>query len=301
MVIVDVSKFKSEALKVNNRLGAIFKSSLDPILRELGTAEKVSCDPPKAARLQEAIFFVPRDKQILYAGALAVLRLAGFGIGARPCQLTMKYDEFGQNEFRYMGKDGKSKTLKPGSIHNKFKFGFKSSNGDMQSLKDVWVRESISFRTPPLSPTFTAAMGSGAAFTMGEGKDNHFGGSADDHMVKPLRLVCCWPRSQGECVAEQWYQFSHDFVPGGRGVWHNIPQAAFLITKGVRQSRGEWVYCLRKSNWMPHNPNRFLWEAEFPIGPPLSEDEMPSGTERMSLGSFKKAILSDFGRIIHAG
>ncbi len=304
MPIVDVKRFRSAAQSLNKRLGGTFaKSSLDPILDELGTAEKVSCDELKTNRLREMIFDIPYDKQIKYTAALAVLEQAGFVIGARPTSPSVQFSDFGMCPTEYMGlRKLRDRTMREkvkldtGSLHLVFWFKFKSSNGNIESLKNVWVREEVRFLQAPSSPPFTDAMGNTMHFTMGEGKDNHFGMCKDDHSIKALKLACRWPLQAGQVVAQQWYQYSHDFKPGQGGIWHNIPGAAFLLTKGVRKSRGEWVYFFHKKNWAPHNQKSYHFEAEFPIGDAPELAPLPG--QNFMKTSFKKDELTKYGRRI---
>lgn len=299
MAIINVTKFRDEAEKVNKHLGRFLASSLDPIFKELGTQPTVNADPMKMQKLQELIFHIPADRQQKYSAALDVLKAAGLYICGRPCDPSMNFVRFDQGEFAYVGLDhaGKDKLviLKPGSLHHVFDFKWKSTTGNMQSLAQVATREFVQFRTSQQSPPFNSAMPIDMQFFWGESDSASSGFGRDDHSIKPPKLVCAFPWVAGENVAQQWYQYSLD----RKATWQNIPGAAYLLTKGVRQSKGKWVFYFRKSNWEPHNTKRYNFEAEYPLDPPLVYQPKPGQKWNRTNGS--AANISDFGVLISQG
>jgi hypothetical protein len=295
MPMIDVGQFRAEALKTNSNLGRFVKSSLDPIFKELGTQPRLMADPARMERLQELIFHLPHQSQTKYQKALAVLQRAGLHLCGRPCDPVMEFVRFDHGEFAYVGLDharnAKLVILNPGSLHHVFDFKWKSTTGNLQSLARVWTREHIKFRTAQTAPPFNDVMPSDMEFHWGQSNTASSGFGRDDHSIKPPRLVCRFPWVAGENVAEQWYQYSLDGTN-----WKNIPGAAYLITKGVRQSGGKWVFFFRKSNWAPHNTKRFSFEAEYPLDPPLAYQPQPGQKWNRTNGT--ASDISQFGRLI---
>jgi hypothetical protein len=303
MPVINAAKFRAEAEKANKVMGVfargMTKSSMEPILTELGNAATVNADPAKLARIQEAIFHVPFDKQLKYRAALDVLKQAGLAICGRPCDPVMEFVRFDQGPYPYVGIDGhrqdKMVTLEPGSLHHVFDFKWKSSTGNMQSLANVATREFVRFRTSQRAAPFSDAMPTDMQFYWGESPSATAGYGRDDHSIKPPRLACRFPWTAGENVAEQWYQYSTD----RQTTWHNIPGAAYLLTKGVRQSNGEWVFFFRKSNWLPHNTKTYKFEAEYPLGAPLAYK--PKAGQAWNRTNGRKAEIATYGRLISNG
>ncbi|MFO1448177.1 MAG: hypothetical protein U1F61_08485 [Opitutaceae bacterium] len=298
MPTLQVTKFRAEAEKVNQTLGRFTSSSLDPLFKELGNQPTLTPNAVQSERIQEAIFALPFDRQQKYQGALAVLKDAGFFIGGRPCDPTMNFVRFDMGEFPYVGLDHarqpKLVILKPGSLHHVFDFRWKSTTGNLQSLAKVWTREFVKFRTAQTSPPFNDAMPTDLQFYWGESNSASSGFGRDDHSIKPPKLVCRFPWVAGENVAEQWYQYSLN----GQ-VWHNIPGAAYLLTKGVRQSGGKWVFYFRKSNWAPHNTKAYRFEAEYPLDPPLAYQPQPGQKWNRTNGT--ESQISLYGKLISNG
>ena len=298
MSTINVTKVRSEAAAVNKTLGRILTSSLEPLFKELGTQPTLNPNPAQALRIQEAICHIPHDRQTKYQNALNVLKTAGFHICGRPCDPTMHFVRFDMGEFPYVGLDHarqpKLVILKPGSLHHVFDFKWKSTTGNLQSLARVWTREFVKFRTPQTDAPFNSAMPSDMQFYWGESNSASSGFGRDDHSIKPPKLVCRFPWVAGENVAEQWYQYSFD----GQN-WLNIPGAAYLLTKGVRQSGGKWVFYFRKSNWSPHNTKSYNFEAEYPLDPPLVYQPQPGQKWNRTNGS--QAEISQWGRLISKG
>ncbi len=299
MAVINVAKFRAEAETVNKHLGRFFASSLDPLFKELGAGPTVNADPIKMAKLQELIFYIPADRQQKYSEALKVLKDAGLYICGRPCDPTMNFVRFDQGEFMYVGVDERGQdtlaTLRPGSLHHVFDFKWKSTTGDLQSLAQVATREFVQFRTSQQSPPFNSVMPPDIQFYWGESDSASSGSGRDDHSIKPPKLVCQYPWVAGENVAQQWYQYSLD----KKATWHNIPGAAYLLTKGVRQSKGEWVFFFRKSNWEPHNTKKYNFEAEYPLGGPLTHQ--PKAGQKWNRTNGTVCNIGDFGTLLSKG
>ena len=300
MPSVNVAKFRAEVDKVNKTLGRFVKSSLEPILVELGTQPTVMLDPTKANKVQEAILHIPADKQLKYKPALDILKIAGFSLGARPCDAKMKFVQFRQGPYSYAGRDqqGKAKMViidNPGVLSHYFDLYWKSSNGSMSSLQNVATQEWIKFRTSQQAPPFNDVMPTLMEFAWGFSATAHIGENTDDHSTKPPKLICRYPIQAGENVAEQQYQYR--LV--GSDVWHSIPDAAFLITKGFRQSGGKWVFFFRKKNWLERNKVPFHFEVEYPVGAPLVYPPMPGQKFNVTTGN--PDDIHEFGKVISMG
>jgi hypothetical protein len=107
--------------------------------------------------IQEMIVNVPYSRQIKYQTAFDILKRAGFYIGGRPCSPSMHFHRFDEGEYNYVGNDGVTDSLQalsPGSLHHVFDFKWKSSNGNMASLAQIWTREHVKFRTSQRASPF---------------------------------------------------------------------------------------------------------------------------------------------------
>jgi hypothetical protein len=184
--------------------------------------------------------------------------------------------------------------LDPGSLHHVFDFMWKSTTGSLQSLNTIWTREWIKFRTSQKAAPFNDVMPPDIEFHWGTTTGASAGLGRDDHSIKPPALVCRFPWVAGENIAEQWYQYSVDGVE-----WHNIPGAAYLLTKGVRGSGNNAVFYFRKSNWAPHNMKHYTFEAEYPLREPLVFPPKAGQTWMRTNGV--PSQISRYGRLISAG
>ncbi len=299
MPSINAAQFRAEAEKVNKTLGRFVKSSLEPLFAELGTQPTVMADATKMAKLQQLIFKVPPDSYTKYRAAFDILKNAGLAIcPALPCDPTMHFVRFDTGDYAYVGRGSageKMVTLNPGSLHHVFDFKWKSTNGNLQSLNNIATREFVKFRTSQQAPPFTDAMPTDMQFFWGESDSAKDGFGRDDHSVKPPKLICRFPWVAGENVAEQWYQYSAD----KKATWHNIPGAAYLLTKGVRQSQGEWVFFFKKCNWAPHNTKPFNFEVEYKLGAPLSAP--PKVGQKFMRTNGSTADITKFARVISLG
>lgn len=295
---INVAQFRAQAHAANPTLGRLVRSSLQPLLDELGPGPMLVADAARIWRLQEQTFRLPFDRQTKYRAALALLQPAGLVICGRPVEPSMHFVRFDTGPYMYVGIDANRKptpvTLDPGSLHHVFDFKWKSSTGHLLSLARVWTREHVRFRTSQRAPPFNDVMPVEMDFHWGESQSASSGFGRDDHSIKPPRLVCRHPWVAGENVAEQWYQYSLD----GR-VWQNIPGAAYLLTKGVRQAGQQWVFFFRKSNWAPHNTKVYCFEAEYRLGHALPSPPQPAQSWMRTNGT--PSEVGRYGRVISHG
>ncbi|MGJ5815878.1 hypothetical protein [Paludibaculum fermentans] len=244
--------------------------------------------PPQRERIQDLIFYIPADKQQKYKQALThLVETAKVKICGCPVKPKMALSYFGVGAYAYPGNSGKVVMLEVGSYHHNCSLTWQSSTGDMSSLREVGTREHVRFRTSPAAEPFNYVQASvPMEFFHGASPDGgHFGNCTDDHSTKHPSVICCSPRKPGQLVAEQWYQFTVD-----RGLtWKNIPNAAFLITKGVRMSGGRLVFFFKKENWAEHNSARFCLEVEYEIGPPPTD--MPPANTKLDMQSGNRADI----------
>ncbi|MBL7997895.1 MAG: hypothetical protein JNL32_04575 [Candidatus Kapabacteria bacterium] len=273
----DINQFTTLVNKANPTLSRYTKSSIDGLIAELSTIRGIP-PPPTKARIQELIFHIPYDKQTKYKDALAYLaRELGVVICGKPVEPKLILHEYGVTEFLYVGvKSDTSQVLNtdfPGAkkeyaYHHVFDCLWKSSTGNMESLRNVGTREHVKFNVAPGSPPFNQNLAdTPIEFFHGENKTGANSGlGRDDHMSKPPSLIVQFPVQAGELVADQWYQYTID----NGMTWHNIEGAAYKIIKGVRRgSNGKWVFYFAKKNWLPHNRTNFHFEVEYEIHPPM--------------------------------
>ncbi|MBL8004775.1 MAG: hypothetical protein JNL36_06740 [Candidatus Kapabacteria bacterium] len=266
----DINLFNGHISRVNSHLSRFKESSLSLLFQELSGFNGFPT-PEKKKAIQNAIFFIPFDKQLKYKQALDYLATElGVKICGCPVKPTMQLQRTGTSEYSYPAIDNEGRnnlsTLVMGftpvqSFHHVMEFRWKSSTGNMNSLKNVGTREHIKYRIPPNSSPFNDFMSDvPMEFVYGNSGDGaHTGFGRDDHSTKPPNLICRWPLESGEVVAEQWYQFTVD----NQTTFENIPSAAYLITKGVRKSGNDWVFFFKKQNWEPHNMVKFKFEVEY--------------------------------------
>lgn len=300
----DINIFNRQISDVNSHLSRHRESSLSPLLQEL-TGFNGFPTPNKKKTIQAAIFTIPFDKQIKYKRALDYLAAeTGVKICGCPVKPTMQLQRTGTSPFSYSAIDNFDKpnlsTLIPGfipvtSFHHVMEFRWKSSTGNMTSLKNVGIREHVKFRVPPDSKPFNEHMAGVTEFFHGaSGSGADLGYGRDDHFTKPPSLICRIPWEEGEVVLEQWYQFTID----NEKTFENIPGAAYLITKGVRKSENDWVFFFKKQNWEPHNMLKFKFEVEYLLIPPFprpkpgSKLNRPGQIEDKELSKYAHRIIS---------
>lgn len=295
----DPAQFRRLIESVNSHFSRVKDSSLTPLLdftekRRIGQMFMAR----ERSTVQELIFNVPYDKQKKYATALDYLskECGGVVVCGRPTNPVMKLAHFGVGHFRYAV--GQQIVDMPvGSFHHVFTLSWKSSTGNLESLRNVGTREAVTFRNSPAGPPFNYVQASiPMSFVQGTPDGAHFGHCDDDHSNKHPSLICASPRVAGEVIAEQWYEYTID-----RGTtWTRIPTAAYLITRGVRSSGGKLVFFFRKTHWPQHNPKPFHFEAEYAIGP--QPQPMPAQGVKLSMQTGNKADISKYAlRVIAKG
>lgn len=300
----DINLFNGHISKVNSHFSKHRESSLTTLIQELAGFHGFPT-PEKKKAIQNAIYTIPYEKQLKYKQALDYLATeVGVKICGCPVKPTMQLQRTGTSPFSYSAIDDEGKPnlstqikgfIPLTSFHHVMEFRWKSSTGNMNSLKNVGIREHVKFRVPPDSSPFNEHMAGVMEFHHGASSEGaNIGFGRDDHFTKPPSLICRYPWEAGEVVLEQWYQFTVD----KQTTFENIPGAAYLITKGVRKSDNDWVFFFKKQNWEPHNMVKFKFEVEYLLMPPYprpkpgSKLNRPGQIEDRPLHEYAHKIIS---------
>jgi len=292
-----LAQFMAKVTAVNPHISRVKESSLEPLLVVLRTLPAFGgIAPPKKQAIQEAYAYIPFDKQTKYKSAFDYMKTEiGRFADAIPCKPQMALHRFETNIGEYKGTNHggmtKSILLNPRSFHHLCRFSYSSSNGNLQSLSGVGTREQVTYRTQPEAAPFNYVQ-SGTPITFTQGATSASGGNTgycdDDHSTIVPALICCTPRVAGTLIAEQWYEYTTDGVN-----WPHIPEAAYLLEKSVRAGGPTgWVYNFKKSNWVPHNPNRWKLEIEYVVDP--APEYMPPPGSKISKSLNQPADVKNF-------
>ncbi len=139
---------------------------------------------------------------------------------------------------------------------------WESSDGNLASLSDVFIREHVKFNKPTQSSPFNVNADEDQEFYQ-VGTKGDAGSSEDTHSIRLPALVC--DGTTGTHIGQQWYQYSLD---GQK--WENIEGAAFIIEKTVYQGTKGLVLKFKKINWLPYNKIDYNFEIHYSVGPLLN-------------------------------
>ena len=110
----------------------------------------------------------------------------------------------------------------PARFYHKHKLTWKSSNGNMASLKTVGIRERVSHRSDPSAPPFDPGVNAGVLMTFTQGATTNAGAntgsSFDDHSIANPAILTQRPLTLGVLIADQIYEYTTDAVH-----WLRIP------------------------------------------------------------------------------
>jgi hypothetical protein len=258
----NIVTFQQHLSAANANISRFRESSMAPLenlLRALGAA----VGPLALAQIQPLWAAVPYAKQQKYAAAAAYLKVWVPGlVDAIPVAPRMEFIEFRVFTMPHGGQ-----TNYPMRFYHVHNLSWQSSNGNMASLANVGTRERVTHRTNPAGPPFDPVINAGIPMTFTQGAHTNsganFGGNRDDHSVGNPALILRRPIAVGSVIADQVYEYTTDGT-----TWHPIPEAQYEIEKGVRTFGGQNVFFFRKQSAPPH-ANRFHFEVEYTIGPPL--------------------------------
>lgn len=277
-----LTQFEAQLQKINPSISRMKDSSVEPLLVVLRTLPPIGI--PSAAKkhdIQVAYANIPYDKQQKYKPAFDYLKKEiGALVDGLPVKPVMKIVHFGTALGKYQGKNAagltKSIQMPLRSYHHLTRLEYVSSNGFKKSMQPVGTRESIKFRSDPAGTPFNYTQaGTPRQFTQGAtvamGAD--YGSCDDEHSTVLPSIICLFPRVAGSLIAEQWYEYSTDAI-----TWYQIPGAAFLLEKVVKQGGPTgWIYQMKKTNWAPHNTKPFLMDVEYQVDPPPEYMPVPGG------------------------
>ena len=300
--------FMNEIKKVNSTFERVKESSLHSLIQALEALKGAPTAPQKTA-IQNALAFVPTDKQKKYKAALDYMKkeLGAFHDGV-PTDPVMKFKSFSIINGAYVGKNtsGATKPIElvatkkdspgPRSFVHTHEISWKSSNGDPNALKTVRTREHVKFRADTQAAPFNAIADPDREFYH-PGEQGSVGATSnmDDHSIKLPALIVRNPRQAGTLIGEQWYQYSLD---DGK-TWQNIDGAAYLLEKTVKKDGNDWVMVFKKSNWPEHNKKKFHFEVHYTIGP--APEYLPAkDTDVQKMGFPEAADMKKFARKVVA-
>lgn len=258
----DFATFQRMLLASNASFSNWKTSSFGPLtdrLKAIGPA----LGPPHQAEIQLLYGTIPAAKQTQYVNAANYLKQCLPGLAdAIPWKPHMHY-----RSFRVLFADHAGIARYPMRLYHVHELTWKSSNGDVSSLRNVGTRESVTHRTNPAGPPFNAVLNGGIPMHFTQGATSANGSQTcsnfDDHSVGNPTLLVRHPVGEGSVIADQVYQYTTDGVS-----WFPIPDTEFELEKGVRRSGNKFVFFFRKQN-SGNNKTKFHFEVEYPIGAQL--------------------------------
>jgi len=254
----------------NPNFNRIKDSSLNPLNQLLQNAPGV-LNPGLRLQVLEALGQIPFAKQQNYANALNYARQnLNLGIAAipyaYPVNLVHRYDSY-EVAMAAWG-NGAMDNRADGWFEHSFRVTWASSNGNMQSLAQVWNWEQVTFIQPAAGPPFRNAVMNQTPqnYTFGINQNSSNGFCLDNHFFMHPSLMLNYPIAAGIVSANQEYEYS----PDGGNTWYEIPGGQFVFDRGVRPAAGGGgglVFVFSKRNRLPANTRAYRFEVEYPIGP----------------------------------
>jgi hypothetical protein len=243
-------------------------SSLDPLNNLLQNAPMV-LNAGQRQQILERLGLIPFAKQQKYTNALTYARqqlalgIPGIPYGY-PVNLVHRYDSY-EVALAAWG-NGLNDSRPDGWFEHSFRVSWSSSNGNMQSLANIWNQERVTFLQPPAGAPFNnAVMGlTPQTYTFGVNQSSSGGYSLDNHFVMHPSLMLAYPIAAAVVNANQEYEYS----PDGGQTWYEISNGQFVFDRGVRQAAGGGgglVFFFSKRNRAP-NTRAYRFEVEYLIG-----------------------------------
>jgi hypothetical protein len=255
----NIATFRQHLTAANSHMSRFSTSSIDALDKKLATLG-AAVGPGTLDQIEPLWVHMPHDKQQKYLTAVNYLKTFVPGLAdAIPVAPTMHYLEF-RVMFMALG----AQANYPARFYHVHELRWKSSNGHTPSLKTVGTRERVTHRSSPAGPPFDAIMNANIpmAFTQGATTNSGADGCSckDDHSTANPALIVRRPLGNGSVIADQDYEYTTDGV-----TWRSIPDAQYVIEKGVRAGGGGSVFFFRKQSASPAG-KRFHFEVEYPIG-----------------------------------
>jgi len=262
--------YLNHVLTANPTFHNVKDSSLDPLNNLLQGAPMV-LNAGQRQGILERLGLIPYAKQQKYANALNYARqqlalgIPGIPYGY-PVSLVHRFD-FYEVAPATWGL-GPTDNRPDGWFEHSFKITWSSSNGNMQSLANIWNRERVTYIQAAAGPPFSqAVMGqTPQTYTFGVNQNSAGGLSSDNHFFMNPSLMLAYPIAAAVVNANQEYEYS----PDGGQTWYETPNGQFIFDRGVRQAvggGGGLVFFFSKRNRGPMNTRAYRFEVEYPIGP----------------------------------
>jgi hypothetical protein len=259
--------YLTHILTANPTFHNIKDSSLDPLNNSLQNLPMV-LNAGQRQQILERLGLIPYAKQQKYANALNYARqqlnlgIPGIPYGY-PVNLIHRFHDY-EVALAAWG-NGVADNRPDGWFEHVFRVSWSSSNGNMQSLTNIWNQERVTFLQAPAGAPFSnAVMGlTPQTYTHGVSQNSAGGHSDDNHFFMHPSLMLAYPIGAGIVNANQEYEYS----PDGGQTWYEIQNGQFVFDRGVRNAvnGGGLVFVFSKRNRAP-NTRAYRFEVEYPIG-----------------------------------
>lgn len=298
--------YMNHVLTANPNFRRILDSSLDPLDNLLQVAPPGGLNPAQRRAILETLGRIPFDKQQKYANALnyAVQQLhlgvpgIPYGYPVVTRHRRIEYN-VGQASWNHM-----NDTRPDGWFHHVVQLDWRSSNGNIQSLANIWNTERITYQPHPIGPPHRAVLMANTpqTYMFGINQNSHHGFGQDDHFFMHPALMVVYPLAAGVLNARQEYLYS----PDQGTTWYEMPGGQFQIDRGIRPPAGgglphPLVFFFSKRNNPQTNPGiPFHLEVEYVIGP-APQNPPQTYNEVTGAGLHQPAQMAAHARVIAAG
>ena len=283
----------------NPNFRRIKDSSLDALNLVLQNAPAVP-NPAQRRTILEALGLIPFAKQQFYANALNYARMQlNLGIGpvpyAYPVNLVHRFDYY--EVWQAAWGHGPQDSRPDGWFDHNVRVSWTSSNGNVQSLGNIWNQERVSYQQPAGGPPFLAAMipHTPMIYTAGNNNSSSAGFGSDNHFFMHPSLMLMYPIAAGFVRSNQEYEYS----PDAGQTWYQISDGQFTFERGIRLAHGgggNLVFYFSKRNRAPWNNRLCHFEVEYPIGPQPANP--PANRAAVSRGLSQMPPLGTYGTVI---
>lgn len=300
--------YMNHVTTANPTFRRIKDSSLDPLNNLLQVAPPMGLNPAQRRNILEALGLIPFAKQQKYANALNYaaqqlnLGIPGIPYGY-PIVTRHRRIEYNVSEALWHNLQDRRPD---GWFHHVVQLDWRSSNGQMQSLANIWNQERVTYVQNPAGPPHRAAVMANTpqayVWPANPNQSSHFGFGQDDHFFMHPSLMVVYPLAAGVLNAHQEYLYSPD-----RGAtWYEMQGGQFLIDRGIRAPMGggghnPLIFYFSKRNNPQQNPGiPFHLEVEYVIGP-TPQNPPPNYADVRGAQLSNPAQMATHARVIAAG
>lgn len=299
--------YMNHVTTANPTFHRIKDSSLDP-LNALFQVAPMALNPAQRRNILETLGLIPFAKQQKYATALNYaaqqlnLNIPGIPYGY-PIATRHRRTEYNVSAARW---NNLQDTRPDGWFHHVVRLEWRSSNGHLPSLANIWNQERVTYLQNPAGPPHRAAVMANTPQTyvwpVPPNQSSSHGWGDDDHLFMHPSLMVVYPLAPAVLNARQEYLYSPD-----RGTtWYEMQGGRFLFDRGIRAPLGgvgphPLVFFFSKRNDPQLNPGiPFHLELEYVIGP-APQNPPPNYADVRGMQLDQPAQMAAHARVIAPG